>query len=97
MSGEQVPQALRLRYLASLPGKADEFERVLADALAASPPNWSGLRALAHKLAGSAGMYGYDQLGDRARELVHEIDTRSGSAESLSAQTLALVAALRAT
>jgi HPt (histidine-containing phosphotransfer) domain-containing protein len=32
------------------------------------------LRALAHKLSGSAGMYGFDELGACARDLVHAID-----------------------
>ncbi len=95
MSVSHVPEVLRLRYLASLPGKAGEFEQALADALTSTQPDWSMIRSLGHKLAGSAGMYGFDQLGDIARDLVHMIDDRSGPSEAVQARTLALIAALR--
>ena len=52
-------------------------------------PDLDGPRALrdqAHKLAGSAGMYGFDDLGHFARELVHAIDA-GAAANILSGMT----------
>lgn len=77
MSGEPIPAPLRKRYVSSFADKraALEASLQLLDAGSANEP--AGLRGLAHKISGSAGMYGFDELGQGARDVVHAIDGRS--------------------
>jgi|CXWL01.1.fsa_nt_gi HPt (histidine-containing phosphotransfer) domain-containing protein len=76
MTDEVVPPVLRNRYLESFPSKADAFAAALeAVDLKHDAKEIRALRDLAHKLAGSAGMYGFDDLGLLAREIVRAIDT----------------------
>ncbi|GMU42309.1 MAG: Hpt domain-containing protein [Xanthomonadales bacterium] len=79
MSIEVVPEPLRRRYLDSFPAKADAFKAVLDRLSDGNQESIRELRDLAHKLAGSAGMYGFDELGQQAREIVHAVDAGDGS------------------
>lgn len=77
MTNEVIPEALRRRYIDSFPGKCAAFEAVIGQMAAAGADAVGAvakLRDLAHKLAGSAGMYGFDDLGNLAREVVHAVD-----------------------
>ncbi|MFO1495943.1 MAG: Hpt domain-containing protein [Lysobacterales bacterium] len=76
-----VPEALRLRYLQSFPGKIDALQAVSATLTAEGAEARRQLRDLTHKLAGSAGMYGFDDLGLQARAVVHAIDATAADAE----------------
>lgn len=83
MSHEVIPEALRRRYIDSFPGKCAAFEAVIGQLSAVGAPAdgvgaVARLRDLAHKLAGSAGMYGFDDLGNLAREVVHAVDSGAG-------------------
>ncbi len=62
-------------YVAALPDKQADLERLwTACADAAADETWQALRALAHRLSGSAPNYGFEALGVAARTL----DTRLG-------------------
>ncbi|HWS26193.1 MAG TPA: Hpt domain-containing protein [Xanthomonadales bacterium] len=84
MANEVIPEALRRRYIDSFPGKCAAFDAVIEQLNGADVEAAVGfgakLRDLAHKLAGSAGMYGFDDLGHLAREIVHAIDAGAGTA-----------------
>lgn len=76
MSNQVVPAVLRTRYLESFPAKSASFSAALqALEMTFDAQQVRALRDLAHKLAGSAGMYGFDDLGLLAREIVRAIDT----------------------
>ena len=59
---------LRARFAAQAQQEAAEIERLAAEG------EWSGIRDLAHGLAGRAGMFGHGALGDVAREVEEAID-----------------------
>lgn len=64
-------QQMRDNYKQSLPHKKAELEASWATC---RDGGWQGecvaeLKALAHKLGGSAGLYGFDELGEAARAL----------------------------
>ena len=85
MANEAIPEALRRRYIDSFPGKCAAFEAVISrmsagGVYAHDVDAVATLRDLAHKLAGSAGMYGFDDLGNLAREVVHAVDASAGPA-----------------
>lgn len=83
MANEVIPESLRRRYIDSFPGKCAAFDAVIESLNGADTDDAVGfaakLRDLAHKLAGSAGMYGFDDLGHLAREIVHAIDAGAGA------------------
>lgn len=76
-----VPEALRLRYVQSFPGKVEALQAASAALSAGNPDARKQLRDQAHKLAGSAGMYGFDDLGNQARAVVHAVDAAAADAE----------------
>lgn len=92
MGTDAVPEPLRRRYVESFPTKIASLEALLA-ALDGSAEADAELRGLAHKLAGSAGMYGLDDLGQLARELVHSLDAGAARTEVI-ARARALIGAL---
>lgn len=73
LQGDPVADALRQRYIDSFPAKAIEIEISIGE-LQDRAAALKNLRGLAHKLSGSAGLYGFDELGACARDLVHAID-----------------------
>lgn len=77
MSDQSVPEPLRKRYVSSFADKRVALEASLESLDAGSANEPAGLRGLAHKISGSAGMYGFDDLGQGARDVVHAIDGRS--------------------
>jgi HPt (histidine-containing phosphotransfer) domain-containing protein len=74
MANEVIPEALRRRYIDSFPDKCAALEAAAASLASNDAGAQQALRQLAHKLAGSAGMYGFDDIGHLAREVVHAID-----------------------
>lgn len=76
--------ALRQRFIARAADEAVEVESLIA------ATNWSGLRDLAHGLAGRAGMFGFPEVGERARQLEEAIDARAeaGLVRNLAADML---------
>jgi HPt (histidine-containing phosphotransfer) domain-containing protein len=86
--------ALRRRYLASLPAKRRELAAAWAALAAGSTTDQAleHLRHLAHRLAGSAGLYGLPEISAAARSL--EETTRSLLARS-RAERSAHIAGLR--
>jgi chemotaxis protein histidine kinase CheA len=78
MANEVIPEALSRRYVESFASKGEALERALALVAEDETEGLKLLRDLAHKLAGSAGMYGFDDLGHLAREVVHTIDAGIG-------------------
>ncbi len=79
MINEVIPEALRRRYIDSFPDKRAALEAASADLDNQGAESQQTLRQLAHKLAGSAGMYGFDDIGQLAREVVHAIDAGAGA------------------
>lgn len=73
LQGDPVADALRQRYIDSFTAKAMEIEIAIGE-LQDRTAALKILRGLAHKLSGSAGLYGFDELGGCARDLVHAID-----------------------
>jgi hypothetical protein len=73
LQGDPVADALRQRYIDSFTAKAMEIEIAIGE-LQDRAAALKILRGLAHKLSGSAGLYGFDELGGCARDLVHAID-----------------------
>ncbi len=78
MPNEVIPDALRRRYIDSFPAKGAALEAAMEGLSVNDPGTLQTLRLLAHKLAGSAGMYGFDDLGHLAREAVQAIDAGAG-------------------
>ena len=78
MANEVIPETLRRRYIDSFPVKAAAIDAASEALVGDGEGQLRTLRDLAHKLAGSAGMYGFDDLGQLARELVHAIDAGAG-------------------
>jgi HPt (histidine-containing phosphotransfer) domain-containing protein len=70
---DPVAQQLRGRYFATFPEKKAIIEAAL-EAIPEHPGAKTDLRMLCHKLAGSAPMYNYDELGNAAREAIAAID-----------------------
>jgi len=97
MSNQVVPTVLRNRYLDSFPSKAEALSAALqALEMTFDAAQIRALRDLAHKLAGSAGMYAFDDLGLLAREIVRAIDT-GAPVSIISAYTRELVGHLQKT
>jgi HPt (histidine-containing phosphotransfer) domain-containing protein len=78
MVNEVIPEALRRRYIDSFPDKCAALEAAIGNIRNHEVDALQALRQLAHKLAGSAGMYGFDDIGQLAREVVHAIDAGAG-------------------
>ena len=75
LAGERHEKLLR-GYVASLPDKQARIEACWLQVQATdfSPSSMAGLRDLAHRLAGSAGSYGFDSLGEAAATLDEALD-----------------------
>lgn len=74
MANQAIPDTLRRRYIESFPDKSAAIEAAVDDLRKDGSEALQALRLLAHKLAGSAGMYGFEDIGHLAREIVHSID-----------------------
>lgn len=77
---------LRARFAERGQQEATELERLAADG------DWSGVRDLAHGLAGRAGMFGYGDLGELARAVEESVDAGGEPKD----QAMQLAASLRA-
>ncbi|AOY95005.1 hypothetical protein BKK79_24535 [Cupriavidus sp. USMAA2-4] len=95
-------QRLRERFLAGLPGRADELARAVeawaASAAAEAAPETAAQARLAaaavlHRLAGAAGLHGLAPLGAQARALEDAVMAAAAPSPAL----LATLAGLRAT
>lgn len=79
MSESSQVQAIRARYKHSLPDKVNMVSDLL---FALTEPKTDLDEALnninedVHKLAGSSGMYGYDDVSNLAREVICHIENR---------------------
>jgi HPt (histidine-containing phosphotransfer) domain-containing protein len=73
--GRTLQQKLLQRYLDSLPGKRTDLAVAMNDVEKEdfSPETLSRLTKLAHRLAGSAGSYGLDEVGAMALALERAI------------------------
>ena len=60
--------ALRIEYLASLPGRLEELRADLAGLRSGKPDAGAALKVRLHRLAGSGGSYGFVRLSALARE-----------------------------
>ncbi len=69
---------LRQHYVAGLPARRAALLAAWQECVdhGAEPP-WQRLRDVAHKLAGSASSYGFETLGDTARELDRRLSGRT--------------------
>jgi hypothetical protein len=61
-------RALRIEYLASLPGRLEELRADVAGLRSGMPGAGPSLKVRLHRLAGSGGSYGFVQLSSLARE-----------------------------
>jgi HPt (histidine-containing phosphotransfer) domain-containing protein len=77
---------LRSRFAAQAQREAADLERLAAGG------DWTGIRDLAHGLAGRAGMFGHGGIGDIAREVEEAIDAGGEPGD----QVAGLAAQLRA-
>ena len=71
--GETVDRKLLQRYLSGAAGKVTGLEAAVAAARAGQAGARDSLRRALHKLAGSAGTYGFDELGGEARDLAKRV------------------------
>ncbi len=96
-------KALRDEYEAKLPGRLEEldacFKRLPPDGGEVSRPALENLMALAHKLSGSAGTFGFIALGVAAEKLETAcqacLDRSGGLAAGGHGELTQLLAALR--
>ena len=74
---------LTRRFIASLPDKRASFEQCWKEVQASSwsPEPLGQLRTLAHRLAGSAGSYGFENLGAIALRLDISLAEKADSEE----------------
>ena len=93
--GRTLQQKLLQRYLDSLPGKRTDLTVAMNDVEKEdfSPETLSRLSKMAHRLAGSAGSYGLDEVGATALALEQAIpdsadDTRQRDAIRFSMNEL---------
>ena len=101
LSGEaQTLQAqLTRKFMATLPEKRANFETSWNQVQVNqwSPESLAQLRKLAHKLAGSEGSYGFEELGDQALILDVALESAVSSQEQhllIERQTANLIKAL---
>ena len=90
-------EAITLKFRRSLPGKADEIERALANAseVVGDPQ----LILLVHKLAGAAGFYGLESIATLASALERDLDPKresAGDVGSIDENITTLLEAMRA-
>ena len=90
---------LTRQFIATLPEKRARFEASWNQVRASqwSPETLAQLRILAHKLAGSAGSYGLEELGALALSLDVALDSAVSSKEQcllIERQTMNLIEAL---
>lgn len=80
-------QELRREYLASLPARLDELRSDVAGFAAGHRDAADSLKVRLHRLAGSAGSYGFPDLGSIAREAQHWLSRfpAPGEADQLEA------------
>ena len=69
---EDIAEVTR-KFVESMPGKVRELQRVLEEVVQQlgqkGEADWQPLYALAHRLAGACGTYGFDELSELARHL----------------------------
>ncbi|MEN3748244.1 Hpt domain-containing protein [Sphingomonas sp. HF-S3] len=87
-SFEERLGAIRLRFIEQAGLDADAIERSLDEGA------WKSVRDLGHGIAGRAGMFGFDDLTDSARQLERAIDGAQPT-DHLHALARALIADLR--
>lgn len=77
MEESQQVRAIRARYVASFPEKAEMVAACisLAKAQSVTEANLLEVKEHMHKLAGSSGMYGYKDVCDVARSSMMAIDS----------------------
>jgi HPt (histidine-containing phosphotransfer) domain-containing protein len=98
LSFEERFEALRREWRGQLPQRLQEIQSKLA-ACRAAPDDTEGLRDLhrmLHTLAGSAGTFGLDALGARAREIEHAIDPLLEQPERAAAELDGIDASMQA-
>lgn len=81
-------QALHAKYRASLPDKAQALRAELSES--ADSNGLEALAGLLHRLAGSAGMYGFNDVAAQARVALQLVETGSDEASN-SAEMYAAV------
>lgn len=81
MEESQQVQAIRARYIASFPEKAEMVAACvsLVKAKSVTRENLLEVKEHMHKLAGSSGMYGYKDICDVARSSMIAIDNDDSS------------------
>ena len=90
---------MTIRFIASLPEKRAGIEASWKQIQASqwSPESLAQLKNLAHRLAGSAGSYGFEELGALALNLDVALDSEVSSKEQrllIERQTVNLIEAL---
>ena len=75
-------RALRIEYLASLPGRLDELRADVAGLRSGKPEAGASLKVRLHRLAGSGGSYGFVQLSSLAREAEHWLSANADVRET---------------
>jgi hypothetical protein len=72
-------RALRIEYLATLPGRIEELRADVAELRSGKPEAAPSLKVRLHRLAGSGGSYGFVRLSALAREAERWITDNAGS------------------
>ena len=96
---QDLQAQLTRQFIATLPEKRASLEASWNQVRASqwSPETLAQLRILAHKLAGSAGSYGFEELGALALNLDVALDSEVSSKEQrllIERQTVNLIEAL---
>ena len=75
-------RALRIEYLASLPGRLDELRAQVASLGSGQSDAGTALKVRLHQLAGSGGSYGFVKLSSLAREAERWLIANDGAGET---------------
>ena len=73
--------ALRIEYLASLPGRFEELREDVAGLRLGKPDAGSALKVRLHRLAGAGGSHGFVRVSALAREAERWLAANAGSQE----------------
>lgn len=80
-SPQQALQALRDAYRLKLPAKVAELRRAVDGVREGGNDDWSEPIRLAHRLHGTGGSYGFDEISGVAAELEELLEDARGDAD----------------
>lgn len=92
---EERLAAVRLRFIGRVPDEIAAFEAGLADMNVDAEAAKLAIAHQAHKLAGGAGMFGFQEIGDMASAVDRAIRREGASVDEIRGRVENLLAVLR--